>query len=115
MTTTQTPAIYPTQPAPRNGFGIASFICGLVATVIGLIPILSIPALAAALVGLGLGLGGAGRLHRHTATNKWMTTLGIIFSVLGVILAIVGMVIMVNAMNKLSTDLNNLPTTPPTS
>jgi hypothetical protein len=116
MTTIQTPATQPTTPGQhRNGFGIASFVCGLTATVVGLIPILSIPALAAAVVGLGLGAGNIGRLRRHTADNKWMTILGVGFSVLGTVLAIIGIVIVTKAVNQLNTDLNNLPTTVPTT
>ena len=100
-------------PAPaRNGFGIASFICGLTASIVGLIPILAIPALASAVVGLGLGLANTGRLRRKTASNKWMTILGIGFSVLGIILAIIGIVIVTKAMDKVTTDLNNLPASP---
>lgn len=97
--------IYVEKPGKKNGLGISSFILGLVATVIGLIPIMGIPALASALVGLGLGLGNIGRTKRHEASKTW-TILGIIFSVLGVILAIVGIVIVSKAFNQLSTDLN---------
>jgi hypothetical protein len=93
----------------KNGLGISSFVLGLTATVIGLIPILSVPALAAAVVGLGLGLGNIGRLRRKDATNKTMTIIGIIFSALGVVLAIIGMVIVTRAIDQLNTDLNSIP------
>ena len=116
MTTSQPTYIPAPQPAapPRNGFGITSFICGLTASIVGLIPILAIPALASAVVGLGLGLANIGRLRRKTASNKWMTILGIGFSILGIVLAIVGIVIVTTAANKLTHDLNNLPSYPAT-
>ncbi len=101
--------VYVEQVHNKNGLGISSFVCGITATVVGLIPILSVPALAVALVGLGLGLGNIGRLRRKTATNKVMTAIGIGFSVLGVILAIIGIVIVGRAVNQLNTDLNNIP------
>lgn len=92
----------PQSPAQqKNGLGISSFICGLVACVIGMIPLFGIPALAAALVGLGLGLGNIGRTRRHEASKVW-TILGVVFSVIGVILAIVGIVIVTKAFNNLN-------------
>jgi hypothetical protein len=100
-----------TAPAPaehRNGLGIASFCLGLAGTVVGLIPILSIPALASGLIGFGLGLGGVRRLRKHRADNRVMTILGVIASILAVVLGIVGMVIMQHAFDQLNTDLNNL-------
>lgn len=100
----------PTSIPARNGLGIAAFVCGLAGSVVGLIPILSIPALASGLVGFGLSLGAQRRLHRHQADNKVMTWFGTVFSVLAVVLAIIGMVIVANAFNKLGTDLNNLNT-----
>jgi hypothetical protein len=92
----------------RNGLGIAAFVLGLAGSVVGLIPILSIPALISGLIGFGLGLGGHRRLRRHKADNKVMTWVGTVFSVLAVVLGIVGMVIVAKAFNQLGTDLNTI-------
>ena len=109
MNATQTISTPVPAVQPRNGLGISSFVLGLTATVIGLIPILAIPALAAALVGFGPG-PGEHRPHPPPPAGKARTILGVAFSVLGVTLAIVGLVIVANAANKLQTDLNNLNT-----
>lgn len=93
----------------RNGLGISSFVLGLVASIIGLVPIMGIPALASGLVGLGLGLGNIGRTRRHEAGKGW-TIAGIALSVLGTVLAIVGIVIVQRAFGDLQTELNNIPT-----
>jgi len=95
---------------PKNGFGITAFCAGLAGTVLGLIPILSIPALICGLIGFGFGMGGVKRLRSKRADNKVMTILGVIASVLAVVLGVVGFVIMQNAITDLQTDLNNIQT-----
>jgi hypothetical protein len=106
--TTTTKSEVAPQAGHRNGLGIAAFVLGLAGSVVGLIPILSIPALISGLIGFGLGLGGHRRLRHRQADNKVMTRAGILFSVLAVVLGIVGMVIVAKAFNQLGTDLNNI-------
>jgi hypothetical protein len=98
-TTTTSPAAV----TPRNGLGIASFVCGLTGAVAGLIPILAIPALAAGLTGFGLGLAARARLHRRTADNTVMTWFGLGLSLLAVVLGVVGFVIVEHAFSQLGT------------
>jgi uncharacterized membrane protein len=107
QTTTTTSEVAP-QAGHRNGLGISAFVLGLAGSVVGLIPILSIPALISGLIGFGLGLGGLRRLRRRTADNRVMTWVGTVFSVLAVVLGIVGMVIVAKAFNQLGTDLGNI-------
>lgn len=95
-------------PGHRNGLGISSFVCGIVGTVLGFIPILGVPALALGLTGFGLGLGALRRLRHRWADNKVMTWFGVVLSVVAVALGIVGMVIVFKAANDLNTQLNNL-------
>lgn len=78
--------------AEKNGLGTSSFVLGILSTIFGLIPILGFITLAAGALGLALGLGNIGRLRRGAATNKVMTTLGVVFSVLGIVLSIIGIV-----------------------
>ena len=94
------------QAGHRNGLGIAAFVLGIVGSVTGLIPLLSIPALICGLT--GFGLGGVRRLGKRTADNKVMTVLGVFASILAIVLAVVGMVIMFRAFNQLGTDLGNI-------
>jgi predicted PurR-regulated permease PerM len=96
---------------PKNGFGITAFICGIAGAICGLIPILSVPALAAGLIGFGFGMGGVKRLRSKRADNKVMTILGVIVSVLAVVLGVIGMIIVQHAVDQLQTDLNNIDAT----
>jgi hypothetical protein len=91
----------------RNGLGIAALVCGIVGSVVGLIPILGIPALACGLTGFGLGLGALRRLRHRWADNKVMTWFGVVLSVLAVVLGIVGIVIVFKATNNLNSQLNS--------
>jgi hypothetical protein len=95
---------------PKNGFGITAFICGIAGMICGLIPILSVPALAAGLIGFGFGMGGVKRLRSKRADNKVMTIIGVIVSVLAVVLGVIGFIIVQKAVTDLQTDLNNLQT-----
>jgi uncharacterized membrane protein len=83
---------YPTvqQPmVPRNGLGISSFVLGLVATLLALVPFGIIISAPAAIVGIALGLSNLPRLRKHIADNTVMTWFGIVLSALGIVLAIV--------------------------
>lgn len=105
MSTTTTAIEVPREH--RNGLGIASFCTALPGAVMGLIPILAIPAVAAGLVAFGLGLAGQARVRRGTASNPVMTWLGIIGGVLAVALGVIGVVIVQRAAAQFETDLGN--------
>lgn len=92
----------------RNGLGIAAFCCGIVGSVLGIIPILGIPALACGLTGFGLGLGALRRLRHRWADNKVMTWFGLVLSVLAVVLGVVGIVIVFRTVNDVNNQLNDL-------
>lgn len=99
-------------PEPKNGFGITSFACGLAALICGLIPILSVPAIAGGLIGFGFGMGGVKRLRAKKADNKVMTWIGVIVSVLAAAAGVYGMYVVNKAIGDLQTDLNNISATP---
>ncbi len=92
----------------RNGLGIASFCTALPGAIMGMIPILGIPALAAGLVAFGLGLGARRRIRRGQADNKVMTWLGILAGLLAVTLGIYGIYTVTHSLDQLQTDLNNI-------
>jgi hypothetical protein len=94
----------------RNGLGIASFCTALPAAVMGLIPILGIPALCAGLVAFGLGLAGGRRIRQGRADNKVMTILGTLAGVLAIALGIYGIYTVTHSLDQLTTDLNNINT-----
>lgn len=107
MSTTQVP---PQQGLPpkvtKNGLGIAAFVLGIVGSVIGLIPLLGIPAIILGLIGIGLALGAFRRLHKGGADNRVMTWFGAVLSVLAVILGVVGVAIVNKSVNDLNNSLN---------
>jgi Domain of unknown function (DUF4190) len=65
-----------------NGVAVAAMICGIVGVVLGLIPILGIPALALGLVALVLGIVGRKRVKRDpNVGHKGMATAGVILGI----------------------------------
>jgi hypothetical protein len=110
ITTSTAPApVVVVERGPRNGLGIASFVTGITGSVLGMIPILGIPALLLGLIGFGLGLGGVRRLRKGRADNKVLTVIGVLASVLAVVLGIVGLVIVDHAFGQLNTAINSTP------
>lgn len=90
------------QQVEKNGLGIASFVIGLVATVVGLGPVIgAIFSIPAGIIGLGLGLANVGRLRKGTATNKWLTISGMALCVLSITFGIVGAVMFNHAVHQL--------------
>jgi len=77
------PPVYLAPQGPRNGLGTASFVLGIIATVLSIVPFLNIIVLVpAGLTGLGVGIGGVYRLSHGTATNKALTWIGVGLSIL---------------------------------
>lgn len=54
----------PVPAPPRNGIAVASFVLGVVAICIAIIPIVNFVAMALALLGIGLGVAGLARARR---------------------------------------------------
>lgn len=100
---------------PKNGFGIAALILGIMGAVSGLIPLFFWFALAMGVTALVLGLVGLARVKRGAATNRKTTLWGTITGGLAVVLGIVGLVIVINAANELSNDLDDLGDDPAVS
>jgi hypothetical protein len=98
-------ATSPQQP-PRNGFGIAALVLGLIGVVVGIIPFLFWLAVILGVIGLIFGFIGRGRANRGEATNGTMALWGIITSAIAVVLSIVGLVILVGAFEELEEDIS---------
>ncbi len=75
---------YPTIEAPKNGFGIASLILGIIGLFGSFILIGAVPAL----IGLILGIIGYRRVTSGEANNRGVAIAGIITSVLALMIAI---------------------------
>lgn len=89
------------RPEPRNGLGITSFVLGIVSAILGTVPLFSLFALPAAIVGIVLGFIGRSRVKRGAADNPKLTWAGIILSCIGVVFSIIGMVMMQHAIDQL--------------
>jgi hypothetical protein len=84
-----------------NGNAVAGFVLGIVGTVLGLVPILAVPALICGL--LGVVLGGVGwRAVKLDATrgHRGLAIAGTILGVVAIVLAFIGFAIVANAFNS---------------
>ena len=91
-----------------NGAAVAAMICGIVGVVLGLIPILGIPALALGLIALVLGIVGRKHVKRDpNRGHKGMATAGVILGLLAGGLGIAGIVIVTNSVNHLDHQLSS--------
>jgi hypothetical protein len=80
---------------PGNGMSVAGFVCGLLAVIFGLVPILFFVSFPLAILGAVFSLIGRGRAKRDPArSGKGLGTAGLILSVIGFALAIVGILIL---------------------
>jgi Domain of unknown function (DUF4352)/Protein of unknown function (DUF2510)/Domain of unknown function (DUF4190) len=103
------------QRPPRNGFGVAALILGIIGVLTGIIPFFFWLAVILGIIGLILGFVGRGRAKRGEATNGTMALWGIITSAVAVVLSIVGLVILVGAFEELDEDLSGTETTVPSA
>lgn len=76
--------------------GVAAFVCALIGVVIGLIPILALPALVLGVLGVVFGLVAWKRAVRQR-TAKGLAIAGFILGLLAFGLSIIGFVIVANA------------------
>lgn len=72
-----------------SGLGISGFILGVVGTMMGMVPLLAVPALTLGAIGLGLGAGQAYRAKKYKAGRVW-ALVAVLTSVLSVVLAFIG-------------------------
>ncbi|MFJ3586399.1 DUF4190 domain-containing protein [Streptomyces sp. NPDC090127] len=94
------------QVAMRNGLGTAALILGIIGTVSGLIPLLFWLAGILGVIALILGLVGRGRVKRHEADNKGVTTTGAVLGLAALILSVVGAVITFTAVSDAVDEIN---------
>jgi hypothetical protein len=86
-------------PAPRNGFGVAAIVLGLVAVPF-LISGLTAPiAIVLGLIAVPLALVCLGRVRRHEATNRGATVTGLILGVAAVVLGVAAIAVTVQAVD----------------
>lgn len=100
----------PVATQPRNGLGVAALVCGIVGVVIGLIPLLAVPALALGILAIVFGAVGIRRVGRGEANNRGMAITGLITGLIALALAIYGFTVVNSAVNSLNDDLNNANT-----
>ena len=97
---------YPVAP-PARGMAISALVCGITGTVVGLIPILAVPALALGVVVLVLGLLAV-RKQKQARVSRGMARAGWLLGLVAVVLAIIGFAVVTSAVNELERDLNEL-------
>jgi multisubunit Na+/H+ antiporter MnhB subunit len=88
---------------PARPVATAPFVLGIVATFIGLIPLLCIPALICALIGLPLAVIA----YRHRP-RKRLSRAAIVMCLVGLTFSIIGFVIMNNVMNDVDKSINDI-------
>jgi hypothetical protein len=79
----------PATPTPRNGFGTAALVLGIVGAIFAFIPVIGVIAWPMVIVGLILGILGIQRARKGVATNKGMSIAGTALSAFGLALCIV--------------------------
>ena len=97
---------YPVAP-PAQGMAISALVCGITGTVVGLIPILAVPALALGIVALVLGLLAV-RKQKQARVSRGVARAGWLLGLVAVVLAIIGFAVVTSAVNELERDLNEL-------
>ena len=80
-----------------NGMAVAALTLGIIGALVGLIPILAVPALICGLLALVFGFVGLSIAKNPLRSGKGMAIAGIILGTAAVALAIVGFVIVNNA------------------
>lgn len=94
------PQMVVVQTLPANGMAVAALVLGIIGAVIGLIPILAVPALICGVLALIFG-PVAWKRARNGAPRKAMAIWGTSMGALAVTLSIIGFVIVDNAFNSL--------------
>lgn len=108
-------APYTPQTQPKNGFGIAALVLGIVGIVLGLIPAVGIVlAILLGLIGIVFGILGFLRANKGIATNKVMAIVGTVLSVLAIVVGIISLILsiaFVSSVNDAIEESQNDPVT----
>jgi hypothetical protein len=92
------PVVY-VQQAPSNGQAVAALVCGIIGVVVGLIPILAVPALILGILAVTFGWL-AWRRALKGQPRKGMAIAGTILGAVAIALSIVGFAIVNNALKS---------------
>lgn len=66
---------------PRNGLGLAALVCGIIAVVLSLIPVLNVFTWPLGVLAIVFGAIGWGRVNNGTATNKGQAITGLVLGI----------------------------------
>ncbi|MDQ3741029.1 MAG: DUF4190 domain-containing protein [Actinomycetota bacterium] len=92
-----------------NGVAVGALVCGIIGTVLGLIPILFIVAWALGITAFVLGLAGRRKAKRNPhAGRKTMATWGVVLGVASFALGCAGVAIVNDAFSDVESGLNCL-------
>lgn len=79
----------PVPAQPKNGFGTAGFVLGLVGLIFAFIPLIGVVAWPLTILGLVFGLIGTLRARSGKATNKGIAISGLVLSIIGLVICII--------------------------
>lgn len=82
------PAFVPPPPKKGAGLAIASMVLGIVALLLGWLPIINTVAAVIAVVGIGLGIPALLRARRGTSGGKGLAITGLVTSVVAIVVVI---------------------------
>jgi hypothetical protein len=94
-------------PEQRKGMAIAAMVVGIVATVLGLVPLFGLFALAGGIVALVLGLVAASKAKK-AKQPRGMARAGWILGAVAIALGVIGMAVVNSAINDLERDLDQI-------
>ncbi|WP_182358266.1 DUF4190 domain-containing protein [Tomitella gaofuii] len=79
----------PQSTPPRNGFGIAALIVGIIALLFGIIPFIGPGGIVLGIIGLVLGIVALSKVRSGTADNRGVSIAGIVLSALAIVAGII--------------------------
>lgn len=107
------PPQYPQQPVmqPRNAFGTAGFVLGLVGLLLSFLPIIGVVAWPLVILGLVFSILGLVKANKGVATNKGLSIAGIVLSAIGLVVCIAWTALFGVAVNAANNDKLHYPPT----
>jgi hypothetical protein len=104
-------AMPPAAPqTPRNGFGTAGFVLGLVGLFFSFIPLIGVIAWPLVILGLIFSILGLRRASSGQATNKGLAIAGIVLSAIGLLVCILWAAVFGKAVNDVNEEANRAAT-----
>ncbi|CCH35190.1 MmpS family transport accessory protein [Actinosynnema sp. NPDC047251] len=91
---------------PRNGFGIAGFVLGLLGLATSFVPLIGV--VAWPLVILGLVLGGVGIARARRSGGKGLAVAGVVLSAAGLVVCVLWVAVFSQALSDATPQLNDL-------